>query len=120
MDTLGSGVVDEIWRLTQLPCRRHVKIFHKQRLVHGFACPRCKRNMGSKEALDIHLAAPNESICTFQETLASQDPEDGINAKMEDALNGRRANTKVDTWEILWGTLFPMDRTIPDSGMRAP
>jgi hypothetical protein len=72
--------------------------------------------MGAKEALQVHLAVSNDSICTFQETPLSQNPEDGINAKIEDLLNGRRANSKVDTWEILWQTLFPEDprEAIPD------
>jgi len=89
--------------------KRHVKIFHKQKAVSAFDCPRCKRNMGAKETLQEHLAVDNNNICTFQETPSSQDPEDGINAKIEDLLNGRRANSKVDTWEILWQTLFPND-----------
>jgi len=97
--------------------KRHVKIFHKQKIASPFDCPRCKRNMGAKEAVQKHLAVSNDSICTFQETPSSQDPEDGINAKIEDMLNGRRANTKVDTWDILWHTLFPEDdlANIPDS-----
>ncbi|KAK0625846.1 hypothetical protein B0T14DRAFT_88226 [Immersiella caudata] len=96
--------------------KRHVKFFHKQKAVSPFDCPRCKRNMGAKEALQEHLAVSNDSICTFQETPLSQNPEDGINAKIEDLLNGRRANSKVDTWEILWQTLFPNSpqEAIPD------
>ncbi|KAK0651070.1 hypothetical protein B0T16DRAFT_453575 [Cercophora newfieldiana] len=102
--------------------KRHVKIFHKQKAVSAFDCPRCKRNMGAKEALLKHLAVDNDNICTFQETPSSQNPEDGINAKIEDLLNGRRANSKVDTWDILWQTLFPDDprEAIPDPGFVPP
>ena len=102
--------------------KRHVKIFHKQKAVSPFDCPRCKRNMGAKEALQEHLAVSNDRICTFQETPSSQNPEDGINAKIEDLLNGRRANSKVDTWDILWQTLFPDDHVdaIPDSAFVPP
>ena len=99
-----------------------MKIFHKQKAVSAFDCPRCKRNMGAKDALQEHLAVDNNSICTFQETPSSQDPEDGINTKIEDLLNGRRANSKVDTWEILWQTLFPDDpqAAIPDPAFVPP
>jgi len=99
-----------------------VKIFHKQKAVSPFDCPRCKRNIGAKEALQEHLAVSNDRICSFQETPSSQDPEDGINAKIEDLLNGRRANSKVDTWDILWHTLFPSDpeNAIPDPAFVPP
>lgn len=68
-----------------------------------------------KEGLEYHLAVPNESICTPQEAPLVQDPEDGITSRIEDVLNGRKANTKIDTWEVLWPTLFPDDLAIPDS-----
>lgn len=89
--------------------KRHVKLFHRQKTISGaFPCPRCKKDIGSQEGLQYHLAVPNDRVCSFQETMSSQDPEDGISAKVEDALNGRRLNTKVDTWHILWRTLFPL------------
>ncbi|KAK1828961.1 hypothetical protein QBC39DRAFT_374281 [Podospora conica] len=89
--------------------KRHVKLFHKQKSGSGHACPRCKTNLGSKSALDRHLAVTRAQICEVQSCASSQDPEDGISAKIEDVLNGRRANSKVDTWDILWRTLFPKD-----------
>lgn len=75
--------------------------------------------MHSQQALQLHLSAPKEEICAFKELPPSGDPEDGIDARVEDLLNGRRANTKVDSWEILWKTLFPDDDAsiIPDPGM---
>lgn len=74
--------------------------------------------MGSKAAVDRHLAVTRALICEVQTSSSSQDPEDGINSKTEDLLNGRRANTKVDTWDILWKTLFPLDEVsdIPHPG----
>lgn len=47
---------------------------------------------------------------------AHPDPEDGIDANIEETLTGRRANTKVITWEMLWRTIFPDDDAvnIPD------
>ena len=86
--------------------------------MSGHECMRCKRNMGSKEALQEHLAVPGHLICDPQTIPPSQDPEDGISTKVEDILNGRRANTKVDTWDILWRTLFPCDELLkpPNQG----
>lgn len=66
--------------------------------------------METQEGLQNHLNAPSAQICDPHEVPASQDPEDGISAKIEDVLNGRRANTKVDSWKILWQTLFPDDK----------
>ncbi len=104
------------------PSRRHVKFFHKQKTASTIVCPRCKLDMQSKADLEYHLAVSNDQICSFQETPLSQDPEDGITSKIEDVLNGRRANTKVDTWKILWQALFPDDAEadIPDSGTFFP
>ncbi|KAM7201320.1 hypothetical protein V8F33_003420 [Rhypophila sp. PSN 637] len=100
--------------------KRHVKNFHKQRTVSLFACPRCKKDMQTKEGVEYHLAVPNESICTPQEAPPVHNPEDGITSRIEDVLNGRKANTKVDTWEYLWRTLFPEDLSIPDSHFVPP
>jgi len=71
--------------------------------------------MSNKEGLENHLHVPNSMICTPQEAPPVQNPEDGITSRIEDVLNGRKANTKVDTWEVLWPTLFPEDTAIPDS-----
>lgn len=71
--------------------------------------------MRNKEGVDNHLAVPKESICTPREAPPVQNPEDGITSRIEDVLNGRKLNTKVDTWEGLWPTLFPDDDKIPDS-----
>ncbi|KAK1761548.1 hypothetical protein QBC47DRAFT_31199 [Echria macrotheca] len=102
--------------------KRHVKIFHKIQPIPRSACPRCKLNFSTHEELQRHLATPNEQICTFRDVQSSGDPEDGIDAKIEDLLNGRRTNTKVDSWEILWRTLFPHDEEedIPDPVFVAP
>ncbi|KXX75240.1 hypothetical protein MMYC01_208426 [Madurella mycetomatis] len=95
--------------------KRHVKNFHKLKIGSLFACPRCKRDMASKEALDGHLAVDRDQICTFRKGPTSADPEDGINSRTEDVLNDRKADSKIDSWEGLWKTLFPQDGVIPAS-----
>ncbi|KAK0723323.1 hypothetical protein B0T26DRAFT_750602 [Lasiosphaeria miniovina] len=89
--------------------KRHVKNFHKPRSASVFACPRCKQDMKTKEAYEDHLAVPNNEICTPQEVPPSPDPESGITSRIEDLLNGRKANSKIDTWDSLLRTLFPLD-----------
>ncbi|KAK3387908.1 hypothetical protein B0H63DRAFT_448702 [Podospora didyma] len=102
--------------------KRHVKNFHKQRSISVFECPRCKRDMRAKEALDNHLAVPSDQICTppSQEASSSVDPERGITSRIEDCLNGRKANSKIDTWESLWQILFPDDTDAPKSDFVPP
>lgn len=59
--------------------------------------------MGTKEALQEHLAVPIERICSFQPLQpASVDPEDGITSDIEETLNERKAESKIDCWESLW------------------
>jgi hypothetical protein len=89
-----------------------VRVFHRQKMVYGFQCPRCKRNMGRHEDLIEHLSISYDDICEFKEHPVSDDPEDGFNAKIG------RVKTKVATWEQLWKFLFPRDDTneIPDAG----
>ncbi|KAM7215170.1 hypothetical protein V8F06_009488 [Rhypophila decipiens] len=93
--------------------KRHVKVFHKQRPVER--CPRCKKGFGTKEEVERHLLVPSNQICDVK-ALPSPDPEDGINDAIEDCLNGRKANTKIDSWESLWYLLFPGDAQPPDPG----
>lgn len=73
--------------------------------------------MRTKEAYVDHLAVANERICDFQEVPSSTDPEDGITAQTEDALNDRKADRKIDEWNNLWRLLFPMDKVVPCPGM---
>ncbi|KAK4116059.1 hypothetical protein N656DRAFT_841570 [Canariomyces notabilis] len=40
---------------------------HKQKVVPSFICPRCKQDMGTKEALETHLAVDKDRICNFEE-----------------------------------------------------
>ncbi|KAK1751331.1 hypothetical protein QBC47DRAFT_80983 [Echria macrotheca] len=101
--------------------KRHVKIFHKIPPIPRSPCPRCKKNLITHEELKAHLAMPNE-LCQFRDILPSGDPEDGIDSRIEDALNGRRPNTRIDSWEFLWRTLFPSDEpeSIPDQSFVPP
>jgi len=73
--------------------------------------------MGSQEALDAHVSVGKDQICTPQKAPSSADPEDGITAGIEDALNDRKSEGKVNCWDSLWLLLFPGDFKIPEPGM---
>lgn len=73
--------------------------------------------MGSQEALSAHLSVDKDQICNFNKEPSSADPEDGITLQMEEALNGRKADRKIDCWGGLWRHLFPHDVEVPESGM---
>lgn len=44
-------------------------------------------------------------------------PEDGINARVDALLIDRKGATKVSTWRSLWKVLFPEDTEIPSPGL---
>jgi hypothetical protein len=52
----------------------------------------------------------------------SNDPEDGINDRIENTLRERKCDVKVSTWDELWLCLFPNDdkRSIPAPGKTFP
>lgn len=70
-------------------------------------CPRCGINQGSRDLLTSHLQ--QEYICEVRRQTQSNDPEDGITQEVEDKLNERKSNIKIDTWPSLWRALFPCD-----------
>lgn len=72
--------------------------------------------MGSQKALDEHISVGRDLICDPQAVPSSANPEDGITAGLEEALNGRKAGSKIDSWESLWNLLFPKDHEIPEPG----
>jgi hypothetical protein len=72
--------------------------------------------MGTQKALNDHLAVDRDQICSVQQAHHTGDPEDGITAQVEELLNERKAEVKVDTWQSLWKTLFPEDTMIPEPG----
>ncbi|CCC10886.1 hypothetical protein SMACR_04117 [Sordaria macrospora] len=100
--------------------KRHIKDLHKQKTGSVYHCPRCKEEMQSREALDAHIAVPNDRICSPQEGSASGNPEDGITGRVEYWLNNRKANAKIDNWESLWRILFPSDDVVPEPDFVAP
>ena len=70
----------------------------------------------TKEEWVNHVHAPANQVCNVATSGSPTDPEDGISARTEDVLNGRKASDKIDTWETLWGLLFPNDEVVGDSG----
>lgn len=103
--------------------KRHIKNFHKQKATSPYRCQRCKRDLVTAEALEIHLNLPQKQMCPSQQTTpANRDPEEGITDQIEQVLNGRKANVKIDTWEAVWHTCFPEDRQedVPSHEFVAP
>ncbi|KAL2262905.1 hypothetical protein VTK26DRAFT_9046 [Humicola hyalothermophila] len=101
--------------------KRHVKNFHKQKLASLFPCPRCKQDLKTKEAYENHLAVDKGSMCDVREILSSAEPEDGITSQMEDMLNGRKTEDKINSWNGLWRLLFPDDKDrIPSPDFAPP
>jgi hypothetical protein len=52
-------------------------------------------------------------MCRPSSRPQSDDPEDGITEDMDKILAGRKANTKVQTWDQIWGLIFPDVDIIP-------
>lgn len=97
--------------------KRHIRMFHDSE--QGKAkCRRCKTVFKTVDALDRHQT--KDRWCNLREEVVNMDPENGITKEMEAGINDRRKGFKVDTWEALWGLLFPHDipngKTVPKSG----
>ncbi|KAK1759192.1 hypothetical protein QBC47DRAFT_357079 [Echria macrotheca] len=75
--------------------------------------PEPGQNKGSNCAVKSFLDIPQvkRHVMTFHRQV---DPEDGIDARIEGALNSRYR--RIVTWEQLWSTLFPEDdiTEVPD------
>jgi hypothetical protein len=76
--------------------------------------------MGTQKALDEHISVGKDQICDPQAVPPSADPEDGITPVIEEALNERKADGKIDGWTGLWGCLFPGDVDIPEPDFVPP
>ena len=50
---------------------------------------------------------PLDQMCRPSSRPQSDDPEDGITEDMDKILAGRKANTKVQTWDQIWRLIFP-------------
>ena len=70
--------------------------------------------------LDAHLRVEDPSeICPLRSGAVADpaaDPEDGISPEVDERLRNRTASRQVLNWHALWGTLFPNDSIVPDSG----
>ncbi|KAK0736089.1 hypothetical protein B0T21DRAFT_383731 [Apiosordaria backusii] len=100
--------------------KRHIKNFHRQNSIPPFMCPRCKEDMGSHVDLLAHSAVEIQCMCEVRDVPSSLDPEDGITPQVEEILNGRKANSKVDSWDTLWEVLFGTEQAIPDHNFVPP
>jgi hypothetical protein len=98
--------------------RRHVRSLHTVKGKEVHQCPRCRKGFKFHKDLESHVRGP---ICAISEVEGNPnddcgDPEDGISVGIERALVNRKIHSKVETWEDIWKTLFPMDVVIPSSG----
>lgn len=71
----------------------------------------------TQEALLEHMRAPVNQICPVADYEAPDDPEDGINEKVDEILAERKNDRRVVSWVELWRVLFPDDDEIPPSSM---
>lgn len=72
--------------------------------------------MGTREALDRHLAAPHGKICEVARSPLPDNPEDGISVRVRELFTKRREGVNINTWEAIWRALFPNDYDIPSPG----
>ncbi|KAK4223307.1 hypothetical protein QBC38DRAFT_53316 [Podospora fimiseda] len=89
--------------------KRHIKNIHGRKALAQLQCPRCRDHFPSDEALSAHSTRPLDQMCSVKAEQLDIDPEEGITREIEDLLNGRKANSKVDRWDSLWRVLFPND-----------
>lgn len=95
--------------------RRHIKSCHGLNQSE-YVCPRCKKDMAHSESLKQHLTVPLQRMCEPGTDAPVADPEDGITREIDDKLCARGSGRKVDSWIVLWRTLFPNDEHIPNHG----
>ncbi|KAK1772246.1 hypothetical protein QBC33DRAFT_2728 [Phialemonium atrogriseum] len=95
--------------------KRHVRIHHRYNRPGSFVCPRCQKDLASREGLLSHLSVGPQHICEHK--LPSPcDVEDGITSEVENVLQARKSASKVDNWIALCRLLFPSDEVVPSSG----
>jgi len=93
--------------------RRHIASDH---YTNRFPCLRCKKDFGSKEALENHQSRPD---CVFREGLPDSKTmlrlEDGITRAMQARLISRKGTDKINDWDTLWSAIFGNKVPIRDS-----
>ncbi|KLU88232.1 hypothetical protein MAPG_07219 [Magnaporthiopsis poae ATCC 64411] len=101
--------------------KRHIKIFHDSE-QGKVICKRCRTVFKTDDALERHQT--QDKSCNLREKVVNTDPENGITKEIEARINDRKKGVKVDTWEALWGLLFPQDirhgKTVPKSDFVPP
>ncbi|KAH6613236.1 hypothetical protein F5144DRAFT_596633 [Chaetomium tenue] len=102
------------------PVRFNIRDFQSCAVQSFPDVPQLKRAMGTQKALDEHISVGKDEICDPQAVPPSADPEDGITPGIEEALNERKADMKIDGWTSLWGRLFPGDVDIPEPDFVPP
>ncbi|AEO61273.1 hypothetical protein MYCTH_2070870 [Thermothelomyces thermophilus ATCC 42464] len=102
------------------PVRFNVRDFQSCAVMSFPNMSQLKRAMKSKMALEEHISVSRDQICDPQEAPSRADPEDGITSGIEEVLNERKTDGKIDDWKSLWRLLFPGDAKIPEPDFVPP
>lgn len=63
-----------------------------------------------------HLLVPVEQICEVKPASSNSREEDGITEEVDRILADKDTRKRLQTWEGLWGLLFPQDTAVLDPG----
>lgn len=89
--------------------KRHIKLYHRCQPRLPNVCFRCGVDQWSRERLMSHLQLPPDRMCLVQNEAQNSDPEEGITQEVEELLNERKSNVRINTWSSLWQALFGSD-----------
>jgi len=70
---------------------------------------RCWKGFATAELLEMHCGAIEVCKPSARVLPEEGDPEDGINAQVEERVNRRGGKDKIQTWTELFCVLFPND-----------
>ncbi|KAH6626489.1 hypothetical protein B0J18DRAFT_424952 [Chaetomium sp. MPI-SDFR-AT-0129] len=124
-DNNGDGDEDDDEAHNQQPCGgpSHMRPFscpfrkRNRRRFNVRDHPNCNKEFRTYLDVKRHVRTehllPAHHRSRTEEQRAARDPEDGIDENMVAKLNEQKQKLKVNTWELLWETLFPNDDVIP-------
>lgn len=88
--------------------RRHIQQCHRINATSHHRCLRCQASFESQLQLTEHMT--QALACEVQNnSIITDDPEDGITDKIQERLRGRGHGNRVNTWKGIWHLLFPED-----------
>ncbi|KAI1079548.1 hypothetical protein F5B20DRAFT_544063 [Whalleya microplaca] len=93
--------------------KKHVRWKHFKSNSDRNTCPRCRQPVKANE-LFSHLTRCTEPPPSPQMIPQQDDPEDGIDERIESQLTSRDSDQKVGDWKVMYKILFPEDQIIPE------